>query len=105
MGVNIGVLSRWNNLHPEKKLIPGDKLKIRMGSLPDPVDEPIKKKGGKEIVYVVKEGDTLWGIAKKYQITVSQIKTWNHLDGGNRIRPADQLKLRVGGSVKSSALN
>ena len=105
MGVNIGALSRWNNLHPEKKLIPGDKLKIRMDSLPDPVEEPIKKKEGKEIVYVVKEGDTLWAIAKRYHITVSQIKTWNHIDGGNRIRPADQLKLRVGGGVKSSALN
>jgi membrane-bound lytic murein transglycosylase D len=29
-GVNIGTLSRWNNLHPEKKLMPGDKLKTRM---------------------------------------------------------------------------
>ncbi len=105
MGVNIGALSRWNNLHPEKKLIPGDKLKIRMNSGPDPVEEPIKKKEGKEIVYVVKGGDTLWGIAKKYHITVSEIKTWNHLDGGDRIRPADQLKLRVGGGVKSSTLN
>ena len=105
MGVNIGVLSRWNNLHPEKKLIPGDKLKIRMNSGPDPFEEPIKKKEGKEIVYVVKQGDTLWGIAKKYHLTVSEIITWNHLDGGDRIRPADQLKLRVGGGVKSSTLN
>ena len=32
MRVNIGALSRWNNLHPEKKLIPGDKLKIKMVS-------------------------------------------------------------------------
>jgi membrane-bound lytic murein transglycosylase D len=105
MGVNIGVLSRWNNLHPEKKLIPGDKLKIRMNSGPDPFEEPIKKKEGKEIIYVVKEGDTLWGIAKKYRLSVSEIKMWNRLDGGDRIRPADQLKLKVGGGVKSSTLN
>jgi membrane-bound lytic murein transglycosylase D len=105
MGVNIGVLSRWNNLHPEKKLIPGDKLKIRMNSGSDPVEEPIKKKEGKEIIYVVKEGDTLWGIAKKYRLSVSEIKMWNRLDGGDRIRPADQLKLKVGGGVKSSTLN
>jgi membrane-bound lytic murein transglycosylase D len=32
MGVNIGALSRWNNLHPDKKLIPGDKLKIKLAS-------------------------------------------------------------------------
>ncbi len=105
MGVNIGVLSRWNNLHAEKKLIPGDKLKIRMISSPDPFEEPIRKKGGKEIIYVVKEGDTLWGIARKHSITVSEIKTWNHLSGADRIHPADQLKLRAGGRVKSSALN
>ncbi len=104
MGVNIGALSRWNNLHPEKKLIPGDKLKIRMVSLPEPFDEPFRKKEGKEIIYIVKAGDTLWGIAKKYNITISEIKTWNHLNGGDRIHPADQLKLRVGG-IKSSTLN
>jgi membrane-bound lytic murein transglycosylase D len=104
MGVNIGVLSRWNNLHPEKKLIPGDKLKIRMINAPHPSDEPLRKKDGKEIIYVVKGGDTLWGIAKKYNITIAEIKTWNHLNRTDRIHPADKLKLRVG-AVKSSTLN
>jgi len=105
MGVNIGALSRWNNLHSEKKLIPGDKLKIKMIQSPAPFEEPPKEKGGKEIIYVVKEGDTLWGIARKNNVTVEEIKTWNHLGGGDRIHPADQLKLRVGGGVKSSTLN
>jgi membrane-bound lytic murein transglycosylase D len=95
MRVNIGALSRWNNLHPEKKLIPGDKLKIRMGSPSHPLDEPPKVRKGKEIIYVVKAGDTLWGIAKRYNVTVSEIKAWNRLDGTDRIRPADKLKLRL----------
>jgi len=95
MRVNIGALSRWNNLHPEKKLIPGDKLKIRMGSPSHPLDEPPKVRKGKEIIYVVKAGDTLWGIAKRYNVTVSEIKAWNRLDGKDRIRPADKLKLRL----------
>jgi len=93
MRVNIGALSRWNNLHPEKKLIPGDKLKIRMGTPSHALDETPKMRKGKQIIYVVKAGDTLWGIAKKYNVTVSVIKTWNRLDGANRIRPADRLKL------------
>jgi membrane-bound lytic murein transglycosylase D len=29
MGVNIGSLTQWNNLHPDQKLIPGNKLRIR----------------------------------------------------------------------------
>jgi membrane-bound lytic murein transglycosylase D len=103
-GVNIGTLSRWNNLHPDQKLMPGDKLKIRMNKTSDPLDEPYGKRVGKEIIYVVKEGDTLWSIAKKFNLTISQIKTWNHLNDEDRIRPEDRLKLRVGG-IRSSTLN
>jgi membrane-bound lytic murein transglycosylase D len=103
-GVNIGSLSRWNNLHPEQKLIPGDKLKIRVNKPSDPLDEPHGKQAGKEIIYIVKEGDTLWSIAKKFNLTVSEIKTWNRLNETDRIHPDDRLKLRVG-RVKSSTLN
>jgi membrane-bound lytic murein transglycosylase D len=101
--VNIGALSRWNNLHPEKKLIPGDKLKIRVNRDHASSNEPLGVSKGKEIIYVVKEGDTLWGIAKKYNITIAEIKTWNHLEK-DQIHPADKLKLRAG-EVKSSTLN
>ncbi len=104
MGVNIGVLSRWNNLHPEKKLMPGDKLKIRTNKISDPVDEPLGKQAGKQIIYVVKEGDTLWSIAKKFNLTISEIKAWNHLNEADRIYPEDRLKLKVG-EFKSSTLN
>jgi len=103
MGVNIGALSRWNNLHPEKKLIPGDKLKIRVNRDHASSNEPLGVSKGKEIIYVVKEGDTLWGIAKKYNITIAEIKTWNHLEK-DQIHPADKLKLGAGG-VKSPTLN
>jgi len=104
MGVNIGALSRWNNLHPEKKLMPGDKLKIRMTKTSDSLDEPHGKQVEKEIIYVVKEGDTLWSIAKKFNLTISEIKTWNHLTEADRIYPEDRLKLKVG-RIKSSTLN
>jgi membrane-bound lytic murein transglycosylase D len=98
MGVNIGALSRWNNLHPEKKLIPGDKLKIRVNRGLPSSDETLRGKKGKEIIYVVKAGDTLWGIAKKYNLTVSEIKTLNRLQKADRIHPKDKLKLMVGAS-------
>jgi membrane-bound lytic murein transglycosylase D len=54
--------------------------------------------------YTIKKGDTLWGIAEKYNLTISEIKTWNHLDEGDRIYPGDRVKLRVG-EIKSSTLN
>ena len=46
-GVNLGALSRWNNLYPEKKLMPGDKLTIKMTNLSDLPDESSGKKVGK----------------------------------------------------------
>jgi membrane-bound lytic murein transglycosylase D len=104
LGINIGALSRWNNLHPEKKLMPGDKLKIRLGGPSNPSDEPAGRKKEKEILYVVKQGDTLWSIARKHNLTVSDIRVWNNLHGKESIHPADRLKLWVGG-VKVSALN
>jgi LysM repeat protein len=67
-------------------------------------EELHKKDGEKEIIYIVKEGDTLWSIAKKYNLTISEIKTWNHLDQTDQIYPTDRLKLKIGG-IKSSTLN
>jgi LysM repeat protein len=62
--------------------VPGDKLKIRM------MDEPQRKQIGKEMIYVVKEGDTLQSIAKKFNLTISEMKTWNHLNETDQIHPA-----------------
>ena len=103
MGVNIGALSRWNNLHPEKKLRPGDKLKIRVTPARVPSAPPVKKDPS-EIVYEVRGGDTLWGIARKYNLTIDEIRSWNNLEETDRIYPSSRLKLKVS-SVRSSVLN
>jgi membrane-bound lytic murein transglycosylase D len=95
MGVNIGVISQLNKLHPDKKLIPGDKLKIIMTAAPTPSDKPTHRKEERKIIHIVREGDTLWSIAKKYHLTVSEIKGWNNLSGRDRIHPAERLTLMV----------
>ena len=104
MGVNIGALSRWNKLHPETETRTRRPAQNQMISDYESSEASQKGNERKEIIYVVKAGDTLWNIAKKYNLTVSEIKNWNNLDGTDRIYPADRLKLRVGG-IKSSTLN
>lgn len=95
MGVNIGALTAWNKLHPETKLMPGDQIKIKvMGDRP-PSKKARKGEEKREIIYVVKPGDSLWSIAKRYHVSVAEIKRWNHLNGNDKIYPSDRLKLKV----------
>ncbi|MDQ0219104.1 LysM peptidoglycan-binding domain-containing protein [Peribacillus cavernae] len=51
--------------------------------------------------YQVKSGDTLWGIAKKNKVAVSQIKSWNKLKS-DLIMPKQVLKLS-GTATKTAA--
>jgi membrane-bound lytic murein transglycosylase D len=48
LGVNLGALSRWNNLYPETKLMPGDKLKIQMTKLSQTPEGSPGKRAGKK---------------------------------------------------------
>src|SRR4030042_7054105 len=95
MGVNIGALSAWNKLHPETKLMPGDQLKIRVATGENLSEASRDEKGKKEIIYVVKTGDSLWSIASKHNVSISEIKNWNNLEGNDQIYPSDRLKLKV----------
>lgn len=95
MGVNVGALSRWNNLYPRKKLMPGDKLEIRMAKVSGMSNGTHRAPPRREIIYIVKEGDTLWVIAKKFNLTIAEIKSWNHLGAAEPIHPSDRLKLKV----------
>ncbi len=43
--------------------------------------------------YRVRHGDTLWEIARRHGVSVSEIRSWNGI--GNRIYPGQKLRLRV----------
>lgn len=47
--------------------------------------EPVK--------YQVRQGDSLWGIAKRFGVKPSEIQTWNKLAKNSQIRPGDTLNV------------
>jgi hypothetical protein len=46
-----------------------------------------------EVVYVVKEGDTLSEIAERHRVSVSDVRTWNRLDPKKQIQPGMRLTI------------
>ncbi len=54
------------------------------------------------VSYRVKRGDTLEGIAERYDVTVAQLKRWNHIRGASVARGA-RLRIYAGGDPVSSA--
>lgn len=53
-----------------------------------------KKIESKEVLYIVKPGDTAYKISKLYNVTVDDIKKWNNLPDYN-LTPGQQLKIQL----------
>ena len=105
LGVTTQALMAANNIDNPKKVRVGRKLTIplRPDSQPELAvrSEPSKKSSQPSAVattktkYTVRNGDTLWSIAKQKGVTVSQLRTWNKLKASHAIRPGDQLVLQL----------
>lgn len=50
-------------------------------------------KEGNKILYLVKDGDTLWDISRSFNVSVRDLKKYNGMGKRSMIRPGDQLVL------------
>ncbi len=97
----INDLTRWNNLTTTNILV-GQKLKVSMpagttiaqrSALAAKSASGSGNSGGKYIWYTIRSGDTLWEIADKHDVTVSQIKALNKLKNHSRIQVGQKIKI------------
>lgn len=56
--------------------------------------EKLNAKKGKAKSHTVKRGETAFGIAERYDITVSQLQKWNKLSSAKKIQPGMKLKVQ-----------
>lgn len=97
--VSVDELMQWNNLTDES-LKAGEILKIQVAeksevALQDAKPQKAEKQSAykKENVYIVQKGDSLYSISQKIKgVTVSDLKKWNGISGGN-IKPGMKLKI------------
>lgn len=98
-GVTVRQLMAWNNLR-SSRLNPGDKLTIYTNGRSAPVktqvqSAPAPVKSGNYQVHIVKSGDTLWDIAKKYEgTTVNDLKRLNSDLNFKRLKPGMKVKVK-----------
>ena len=81
----------WNNMVGSRINI-GDELVIYPNKSQRGEDEKklVSANTGRKTEHKVKEGESLWTIAKKYNVKVSDIITWNNLNG-DKIQPGEKL--------------
>lgn len=89
------------------KSCPGDWMYSRMGDLAakvtaklggttTPVVTPVTPSTGGEVVYTVKAGDTLSGIAAKYGTTYQKLASYNGISNPNIIHVGQKIKIPSG---------
>ena len=102
-GVKISQIKRWNRLKSSRLRV-GQRLYIYPRKIPasryQNTTKPKSNRGKttntskKYDIYVVKNGDSLWIIAKKFKnVSVDQIKKWNNIWSAKSLKPGTKLKI------------
>ncbi|NIJ44017.1 membrane-bound lytic murein transglycosylase D [Wenyingzhuangia heitensis] len=98
-GVYVRDLKKWNTLRSTNLKV-GQYLTIYPKRLNYTVakPKPVKKitkievpKKGTKTYHTVVNGDSLWDISKKYNVTVTAVRSWNNLWGSNNLKLGNQL--------------
>jgi membrane-bound lytic murein transglycosylase D len=108
-GVSVSAVRAANSGVNPRRLRIGQRLIIpRAGRLPRYASAPTVRRttssptrvqpqrpDGPYITYTVQGGDSLWAIAKKYEVTARDLMLWNGL-ASSRIYPGDEVRIYVG---------
>ena len=88
-GVSVRELRAWNGLEPDDWLMPGEILEVRRRS--GHASSHASREGADN--YVVRNGDSLWLIARRHSVSAKQLASWNELSIDGVLRPGQTLKV------------
>ncbi len=91
-GVSVSDLQAWNGLGKNAKIHAGQKLLISSSA---PVRSNVNSGKSRPVLsgsrrHVVKSGESLWDISRRYDVTIQQIVEWNHLKD-TKVKPGESL--------------
>ena len=106
-GVTHRSLAKWNGMAPGDPLSIGKKLVVwtngkAVGSSV-PATSPINSANTtRKLRYTVRNGDSLYLIARRFRVGIDQIARWNGIDKNKILRPGQKLTMYVDVTAQSS---
>jgi membrane-bound lytic murein transglycosylase D len=105
-GVHHRSLAKWNGMAPGDPLTVGRKLVVwtneRVADA-GPATSPVQTgKTTRKLRYTVRNGDSLYLIARKFRVGIDQIARWNNIDKSKILRPGQKLTMYVDVTAQSS---
>ncbi len=87
--VSVEHIVELNDIENPNLIYPGQKLRMTESDVTDlsPIDNTM------QVYYVVKEGDTLNGIARRFGITLNEILQYNDIENPNLIFPGQTIRI------------
>ncbi|MBT8106824.1 MAG: LysM peptidoglycan-binding domain-containing protein [Gammaproteobacteria bacterium] len=105
-GVTHRQLAAWNGMAPGDPLSIGKKLVVwTNGRVADagPATSPMQATNTtRKLRYTVRNGDSLYLIARKFRVGIDQIARWNGIDRNKILRPGQKLTMYVDVTAQSS---
>jgi membrane-bound lytic murein transglycosylase D len=97
-GVGMRELAAWNGMAPRDTLAVGQKLVVwakGVGKGAGPASAPAANGTTRKLHYTVRSGDSLYLIASRFRITVSDLVRWNSIQKDKILRPGQKLTMYV----------
>ena len=104
-GMTVSQLARMNHVSTKALLRPGQRLQVAGsggsggGVSAEPATggpQQVASADGK-VKYKVRRGDTLSGIARRFEVTVRELQAWNNMGRSTSLRAGQSLTIHVGG--------
>ncbi|MDE0157001.1 MAG: LysM peptidoglycan-binding domain-containing protein [Gammaproteobacteria bacterium] len=96
-GVSVKQLQTWNGISRPRDLRSGQTLRLWLRDAGNKVAAKAEQPASDPFHYTVRKNDSLWLIAKKFNVTVNQLLTWNNLRN-DTIHPNQKITVYQSGS-------
>jgi len=91
-GINVNTLASLNGMAPDDVLSAGKKLRLHGASVAATrYTDQVATAMGDAMTYTVRRGDTLYDIARRFSVSVSQLLNWNGLSKNDSLMPGQRL--------------